>query len=171
MPCLGWSRGIHRCRSSRQYLLGQSPEPAIRQLLDSPVRKGDRPALAQGQSAVWVLLECGEPTKDQSAAKSIPVTLGLPGHGAEASDSGPTGHRQRTCLGRSGGVETGVLVAAAFTHRPGRTGVRQGAARHRGRPRGRRGAHRLSIFGRAAPSTPSLAKGSTTKPWTRRARF
>jgi hypothetical protein len=50
-------------------------EPAIRQLLDSPVRKEIARRLAQGQSAVWVLLECGIPTKDQSAAKLIESRL------------------------------------------------------------------------------------------------
>ena len=50
-------------------------EPAIQKLLDSPFRKEISQRLGHGQSAVWVLLECGEPTKDESAAKLIESRL------------------------------------------------------------------------------------------------
>ena len=65
-------------------VFGQPPRPVSEPAINSSWTRrpqGDRPALAQGQSAVWVLLECGEPTRP--IRREIDrVTLGLPGHGA-----------------------------------------------------------------------------------------
>lgn len=50
-------------------------EPAIQQLLESPVRKEIGRRLAHGESAVWVLLEIGDRKRDQTAAELIQSRL------------------------------------------------------------------------------------------------
>jgi hypothetical protein len=47
----------------------------VRVMLDSPVRRELRQRLLAGQSAVWLLLECGDATKDAAVAKTIEEAL------------------------------------------------------------------------------------------------
>jgi hypothetical protein len=48
---------------------GPLTEATTRQLLDSPVRREIVRRIAQGQSVVWVLLEIGDPPRDEAVAK------------------------------------------------------------------------------------------------------
>ncbi len=43
----------------------------VRLMLDSPVRQELKKRLLAGQSAVWLLLECGDAPKDDAAAKAV----------------------------------------------------------------------------------------------------
>ena len=43
----------------------------VRVMLDSPVRQELKRRLLAGQSAVWLLLECGDAAKDDAAAKTV----------------------------------------------------------------------------------------------------
>ena len=46
-------------------------EENVRVMLDSPVRQELKQRLLAGQSAVWLLLECGDAAKDDAAAKTV----------------------------------------------------------------------------------------------------
>jgi hypothetical protein len=48
---------------------------AIAQLSDSPIRAEVVRRLAEGQTAVWLLLECGQPDKDDRAARLVEEQL------------------------------------------------------------------------------------------------
>lgn len=50
-------------------------EAAVRQALDSPVRQETARRLGRGDSAVWVLLEIGDPTRDDATAKLVEARL------------------------------------------------------------------------------------------------
>lgn len=50
-------------------------EANARLLVDSPARQQIAERLANGESAVWVLLECGDKTKDDTAAKFLDERL------------------------------------------------------------------------------------------------
>ncbi len=50
-------------------------EANVRVMLDSPVRQELSKRLLAGQSAVWVLLECGDAAKDDAAAMVVEVGL------------------------------------------------------------------------------------------------
>ena len=107
-------RGINGC-GLRAISPRPVSEPAIRQLLDSPVRK----EIARRSRRAKARFGCcwnAANQQDQSAAKSIEVTLGLPGHvlGFRLWTNGTSSTDLSRSLRRG---ETGVLVAAAFTHR------------------------------------------------------
>lgn len=50
-------------------------ETAVKQLLDSPARQEVVRRLGHGESAVWVLLEIGDPKRDDDAAKLVEARL------------------------------------------------------------------------------------------------
>jgi hypothetical protein len=54
---------------------GPLSEEATRRLVDSPARKKIVQRLAQGESAVWVMLDSGDPRKDETAAKLLESRL------------------------------------------------------------------------------------------------
>lgn len=50
-------------------------EPAVKSLVDSPLRKDLLNRLLDGETAVWLLLESGDQTKDDEAAKLLETEL------------------------------------------------------------------------------------------------
>jgi hypothetical protein len=48
---------------------------SVRQLLDSPARRELAGRLLRGESAVWVLLESGDPSQDEPAARNLAARL------------------------------------------------------------------------------------------------
>ena len=58
-----------KSRLSDQLFAGPLTAAAVQQVLDSPARREIIRRIAQGQSVVWVLLETGDATRDEAAAK------------------------------------------------------------------------------------------------------
>ncbi len=54
-----------------QVFSGEFTTDNVNQLLESPARKTVTERLLRGESAVWVLLECGDKEKDDAAAKTL----------------------------------------------------------------------------------------------------
>ncbi|MBI4659867.1 MAG: hypothetical protein HY735_13585 [Verrucomicrobia bacterium] len=62
-------------RSPDNIWSGPLSESAIRQVVESPARKEIARRLGQGESAVWVLLEIGDPKKDRAAGELLESRL------------------------------------------------------------------------------------------------
>jgi hypothetical protein len=58
-----------KSRLSDHLFAGPLTAAAVQQVLDSPARREIIRRIAQGQSVVWVLLETGDATRDEAAAK------------------------------------------------------------------------------------------------------
>lgn len=54
---------------------GPLNKDAVRQLVDSPLRREVAKRIAAGQAAVWILLECGDKKQDDQAAELLGSTL------------------------------------------------------------------------------------------------
>ncbi len=78
-----------KLRDTRKPPVWQTPlsEEAVQRLIDSPVRRELRRRLLAGESAIWLLVESGEPTKDDAAFKALSQALA----GAESSLKLPDG--------------------------------------------------------------------------------
>lgn len=50
---------------------GPLTEALVSEVLDSPARRKIAEGLLRGMSAVWVLLECGDPTRDEAAVDTL----------------------------------------------------------------------------------------------------
>ena len=57
--------------------VGPVTEDHIRSIVASPAREQIAQRLGQGHSAVWVLLECGDKAKDETARKTLEAQLAL----------------------------------------------------------------------------------------------
>src|ERR1041384_1342404 len=68
-------RSPRGARAAGTIWSGPLTEKSITQLLDSPARKEIVERLAQGQSAVWLLLESGDPKQDTAAAREMESRL------------------------------------------------------------------------------------------------
>jgi hypothetical protein len=62
-------------RSPRPFWSAPLTTLAVQQLLDSPVRQEIARRLAQGESAVWLMLEIGDKSKDDTAAQLVESRL------------------------------------------------------------------------------------------------
>jgi hypothetical protein len=63
-------------QSSDQPIWSAPPTEAnVKRVLESPVRTELRQRLLAGESAIWVLLECGHAEKDEAAAKTLEGAL------------------------------------------------------------------------------------------------
>ena len=67
----------HKLRDTRKEPIWQAPLTGenVRRLLDSPVRRELRRRLLAGESAIWLLVESGDPAKDDAAAKAMSDAL------------------------------------------------------------------------------------------------
>ncbi|MDR3405825.1 MAG: hypothetical protein P4L99_25290 [Chthoniobacter sp.] len=101
----------HKLRDAGQQPIWQAPlnEQNVQRLLDSPVRRELRRRLLAGESAVWLLVESGDPAKDAAAAKAVTEALteaqsslklpdGVRGRADGAERSGPRANEQAELL-------------------------------------------------------------------------
>ena len=64
MPPEGWT-------AEDPVWVGEATVDNLRRLLDSPLRQRCGDVLVKGASAVWVLVECGDPDKDRAAREML----------------------------------------------------------------------------------------------------
>ena len=68
----------HRRGAAREEPIWQAPLTAenVRRLVESPARVELRRRLLAGESAIWILLESGDPAKDAAAEKAMTIAMG-----------------------------------------------------------------------------------------------
>jgi hypothetical protein len=100
-----------RCAMMKSIWSADYTEANAKQMLvDSPARREIAERLANGESAVWVLLECGDKAKDDAAAKFLDERLEYLGGVMELPALDAAGHQKRPRF------DSGRRLAARLLH-------------------------------------------------------